>query len=283
MTTTVSTPTGGSGTGLYTDATDARYSSMLRYLGAVAYADPTKPLLRPEAPVRAVGRLDECVLDVMAVGVVAAREDAVFKEIVTALLRNHVSAVPVVDARRRVVGVVSEADLLARVSGGHLARPRGHRLSGRAERRTKLHAATARDLMTAPAIVARPDMPIAVAARLAADARVRRLPVVDADGVLVGIVTRADLLRPFLRPDDDIRHDIQTNIVDGSLFTSPYGVDVAVDEGVVTLRGHLERRLMTKALVESVHGVAGVIDVDASALGYQYDDSPTAALSPILY
>lgn len=186
------------------------------------------------------------------------------------------------DAQRHVVGVVSESDLLARVSGGHLARPRGHRFSAHAETRSKLHAATARELMTAPAVTTTPDTHIADAARKAADSRVRRLPVVNAAGVLVGIVTRADLLRPFLRPDEEIRDDIAKHVV-GSMVLRPFDVEVKVDEGVVTLSGQLERKLMTNTLVESVRGVAGVVDVDDIALTYRIDDTPLAAPRPPLY
>jgi len=284
MTTSIpNVSTSDGGTGLFADATDLRYRSMLRYLGAVAYANPSQPPAAPKLPTEPVRVLDEFVRDVMVTGVVAAREGAVFKEIVEALVRNHVSAVPVLDETRRVIGVVSESDLLARVSGGRLARPRGHRLAGHAETRSKLHAATARELMTAPAVTTTPGTRIADAARIAADGRVRRLPVVDGAGVLVGIVTRADLLRPFLRPDAEIRADVTDNVVVGAMILSPYGVDVEVDEGVVRLSGQLERKLMTSALVESVRGVAGVVDVDDTGLGYRFEDSATAAPSPLMY
>jgi CBS-domain-containing membrane protein len=102
----------------------------------------------------------ELVRDVMVTSVVAAPEQAVFKEIADALIRNRVSAVPVIDADRRVVGLVSEADLLARVSRAHLSLPRSHGLSARREERRKLHAATARELMTSPAVVITPHAAI---------------------------------------------------------------------------------------------------------------------------
>ena len=116
---------------------------------------------------------------VMVRGVVAAREQARFQDIVQALARNHVGAVPVLDEQRRVVGMISASDLLAH------SRP--------------MLTATARELMTAPAVVTTADATVESATRLAAHKRVQRLPVVDADGVLVGIVARADLLRVFLR------------------------------------------------------------------------------------
>ena len=253
----------------------ASYESTLRYLSAVAGSESHR---RGRAASIPPG--PEAVRDVMVTGVVAAHEGALFKEIVDALVRNRVSAVPVIDADRRVLGIVSESDLLARVSGTHLALPRGHRLSRRGERRRKLHAATARELMTSPAVVISPDAAIADAAFHAARARVRRLPVVDGNGVLVGIVTRSDLLRVFLRPDAQIRADIRQNVVVGAFILDPGSVEVAVDEGVVTLRGQLERKLLAVALVDAVRAVSGVVDV-VDALSYRVDDSllpPRSAL-----
>jgi CBS domain-containing protein len=248
------------------DPAGDRFRLTLRYLTAAARPRSGQvPESVPTGP--------EFVRDVMVTGVVAAHEEALFKEIVAALARNRISAVPVVDGQHRVIGVVSESDLLARVCGGHLALPRGHRLSGHAELRAKLHAATARELMTAPAVVTTPDMHIADAARLAADSHVRRLPVVDSAGVLIGIVTRADLLQPFLRPDAEIHEDIAKNVVVGSYVLDPRAVEIEVVEGVVTLRGQLERKSLRDGLVESVRGVGGVVDVDASGLSYLGDDS----------
>ena len=130
--------------------------------------------------------------DVMHPGVVAAHEEAAFKQIADALVRNGVSAVPVIDDDRKVVGVVSESDLLARTSD---------------EAHPDLDDVTARELMTTPPVVTRRDVPVAEAAHLATQAGVRRLPVVDSDGVLVGIVTRADLLKGLLRSDEETAED----------------------------------------------------------------------------
>lgn len=265
------------GTGMYSDAIDHCYRSTARYLAAAAVA------ARGREPNVAPSHGPVLVGEVMTQGVVAAREGAVFKEIVDALVRNHVSAVPVVDDKRRVVGVVSESDLLARVSGGHLARPRGHRLHAHAETRRKLHAATAGELMTWPAVTTTPHTHIVDAAHVAVDARVRRLPVVDDAGVLVGIVTHADLLRPFLRPDKEIRDDIRSNVVIGAMILDPFSVEVDVVEGVVTLRGQLERRLVADGLIESCRGVAGVVDVDSSGLTYRFNDTLTPPLRAPMY
>ena len=246
--------------------------STLRYLSAVVAREAHRPGAEPPVPPG-----PERVRDVMVTSVVAAHEGAVFKEIVAALIRNRVSAVPVIDGDRRVLGVVSEADLLARVSSAHLALPRGHRLSAPSEERRKLHAATARELMTSPAYVIAPHAAISEAAWHAARSRVRRLPVVDDDGVLIGIVARSDLLRPFLRPDEEIRRDITQNLIIGAFMLDPNSVLVKVDEGVVTLGGQVELRSVAFELFENVCSWSGVVDV-TDELTYQTDDTP-----PVMY
>lgn len=250
--------------------------STLRYLSDVA-REAHRPGFRPPVPAG-----PERVRDVMVTSVVAAHEGAVFKEIVDALIRNRVSAVPVIADDRRVLGVVSEADLLARVSKAHLTLPRGHRLSAHSEERRKLHAATASALMTSPAYVIAPHASIADAAWHAARNRVRRLPVVDDNGVLVGIVTRSDLLRGFLRPDEDIRDDITQNLIVGAFMLDPNSVEVSVEEGVVTLRGQVERRSIALEIVDNVRNWSGVVDVD-DKLTYQTDDTQPTSVPAVLY
>lgn len=218
------------------------------------------------------------VREVMTTGVVTVHEHATFKEVVAALVANRISAVPVLDADRRVVGVVSESDLLTRVSRAHRGHYRGRHFAHYPRTRDRMRAATARTLMTSPAVVTTtPDVPITDAARSAAEARVRRLPVVDSDGVLVGIVTRADLLRPFLRPDAEIRDDIVGNVIVGMFVLNAHDFTVDVDEGVVRLRGQVEHKSSRTPLLEAVRAVGGVVDVDHTGLTYRYDDSPAPA------
>lgn len=263
----------------HTGPTAERYEGALeRYLGAVAGDTAV-------APGNDAGRLTfphQVVGDVMTRGVVTAHEDAVFKQIVVALARNRVGAVPVIDSQRRVVGVVSEADLLARVSGDHWAAPRGHRLSARGDTRRKSHAAIARDLMTAPAVTTTPNTTIADAARLAARARVRRMPVVDADGALVGIVSRGDLLKVFLRDDAEIRRDIERDLIERQMPLDPATIDIVVHEGVVTLAGQLDRKLLVEQVVNAVRTISGVVDVDVD-LTYRVDDSLLPPARPTPY
>ncbi|HZC51005.1 MAG TPA: CBS domain-containing protein [Mycobacterium sp.] len=243
---------------------DRYHNAMVRYLNAIAgeAARPHSSAPKRRAPATLVG-------NVMTRAVIAAHEDAVFKEIVAALARNRVSALPVIDDARKVVGVVSETDLMA-----HMALMAGGVLRGHSERltatRKKAHASTAAELMSSPAVTTRPHATIVEAARVAAQAGVRHLPVVDSEGVLVGIVSRSDLLRVFLREDDEIRDEIEQYArhamrLDSSAFT------IDVTDGVVTLAGKLERALQMGKLVNHVRGVSGVVDVH-NQLTARFDD-----------
>jgi CBS domain-containing protein len=158
------------------------------------------------------------VATVMTADVVTVGPGAVYKEVAERLRDHRVSAVPVVDAERRVIGVVSEADLLLkeerpdRPLGGPLVHPHGD--AARAEARN------AAALMTSPAVTVGPEATLTEAARLMHRRHVKRLPVVDADGRLVGIVSRADLLQVFLRGDDAIATEVRVDVL-GAHWSSP--------------------------------------------------------------
>jgi CBS domain-containing protein len=233
---------------------DPSESSLPRYLDAVA----TRRLGPPSASPRVVA--PTVVADVMALGVISARTDTVFKDVVSLLARNRLSSLPVVNAAHQVVGVVSEADLLAQVAGDLGRAPGVHRFAGPGDQHRAVQGSTARDLMTAPAVTVEMYTPVAEAVRLAARAKVRRMPVVDQHGRLVGIVTRGDLLRPFLRGDLEIEEEIRGFIRRGMKLTDPT-VGVSVCEGVVTLTGELDRQLAVRRLIDHVNAISGVIEV----------------------
>ncbi|MDQ7910191.1 CBS domain-containing protein [Phytohabitans sp. ZYX-F-186] len=212
------------------------------------------------------------VADVMTRDVVAVPEDATYRTIVELLADRRISAVPVVDADRRVVGVVSEADLLYKVEfAGAVAHPRIFP-SRRRSRREKGEGTVARELMTRPAVTAGAKTSLAAAARLMTDKGVKRLAVVDEDGVLTGIVARSDLLKVHLRADEELRHDINDEVLLRTLWLEPLVVDVKVDNGLVTLSGHLDRRTMAELAVQLVAAVPGVVAVD-DHLTYELDDT----------
>jgi CBS domain-containing protein len=227
--------------------------ALSRYLDSVA----TRRIGPPAAAPRVVG--PTVVADVMALGVVSARLETVFKDLVSALAHNRVSSLPIVNAAHQVVGVVSEADLLARVAGELGRAPGVHRFAGPGDQHRAAHGSTARELMTAPAVTVGMHTPVTEAVRLAAKAKVRRMPVVDQHGRLVGIVTRGDLLRPFLRSDADIDEEIRGFLRRGMKLTDPIGVSVC--EGVVTLTGELDRQLTVRRVIDHVSAISGVIEV----------------------
>ncbi|MGV9561518.1 CBS domain-containing protein [Streptomyces sp. NPDC003480] len=204
--------------------------------------------------------------DVMTRAVVAVGRDAPFKDIVDLMDRWHVSALPVLEGEGRVVGVVSEADLLSKEAVRERDPDRyaqAHRLSEAA----KADAVTAGELMSSPAITVHPESSLAQAARIMAQRRIKRLPVVNDEGMLEGVVSRADLLKVFLRPDDDIADEVRRDVVD-VLFPAPVEpIHVMVTEGVVTLTGTVRDTLLIPVAVRLAHAVEGVVDVDCHVSG----------------
>jgi CBS-domain-containing membrane protein len=215
--------------------------------------------------------------DVMTRDVVCGHEDTPYKELVELLATRHVSAVPVVDGRRHVVGVVSEADLLLKQEKP--ARPVARRLSAprRRRARAKAEATVAAQIMSRPAVTIGAEATLPEAARRLHAEGVKRLPVVDVVGRLVGIVSRVDLLTPFLRPDEELRREIVEDVIFGDLCMGPNRFDVDVQQGVVVLQGSCERRSLIPTVVRAVTRVEGVVRVE-NRLGYDIDDlSLTAA------
>jgi CBS domain-containing protein len=219
------------------------------------------------------------VRDVMTREVATVGVDTPYRDIVDILAGRRISAAPVVDTFGRVLGVVSEADLLHKVEKVD-ARSTKHLFEGRRRRRArvKADARCAGDLMTAPAVTTYADTSIAAAARLMEAEQVRRVPVVDDLGRLVGIVTRGDLLRVHLRPDEDIRRDIVEDVLGRILLADDGRVGVEVRDGIAQLTGRLDSRssvAVALRLAQSVPGVVAVVD----ELSYDRDDSLVAELA----
>jgi len=213
------------------------------------------------------------VQDVMTRDVLVVTPGTPYREIVDSLVRRQVTALPVVDEERRVIGVVSEADVLHKVEFiGDERQRRTFERPARRSAREKAHAAVAADLMSAPAITVRPETSVVAAARRIETARVKRLPVVDADGRIVGIVSRRDLLRMHMRPDQEIREDIMENVLRRALWIDPVRVEVDVIDGRVAVGGRLERKSTAGLVVQLIADVPGVVTV-IDRLAWDYDDS----------
>ncbi len=213
--------------------------------------------------------------ELMTSAVVHVRPDTSFKEIARLLAEHDITSVPVLDDQDRPLGVVSEADLLRHqavaedpaglvpspsLSEGDLARSR---------------ATTAQGLMSSPAVCARPEWTVVEAARLMDQRGFKRLVVVDEAGRLIGVVSRSDLLRVFLRRDPAIREEIRHDVLARLLGLSVDEIDVKVHEGEVTLTGTLEHRSVIAALTGLCGGVDGVVSVTED-LGYRIDDTLAA-------
>ena len=200
------------------------------------------------------------VSDVMTQDVAAVGLGAAFKDIVRTMQDRKVSAVPVVDGGNRVVGVVSEADLLPKEEFRD-SDPDRHTQLRRLSDLAKAGSVTAGELMSSPALTVEADATLAQAARDMARARVKRLPVVDASGRLEGIVSRADLLKVFLRDDEDIAEEVRREVV-SYLFPAPAStVLVEVHNGVVTLGGRVRDTSLVPVAARLVRAVEGVVDV----------------------
>ncbi|WP_285561425.1 CBS domain-containing protein [Actinoplanes regularis] len=209
--------------------------------------------------------------DVMTRDVVSVTENAPYRELVDLLVEKRISAVPVVDDVGRVTGVVSEADLLRKIEYGGDEQPRIFERRRRRDERAKASARTACGLMSSPPVVALASMPIPDAARLMDDNHVKRLPVTDDSGRLVGIASRGDLLRTYLRSDDDIRAEVRTGVLRTYLIDEADGVTVEVDDGLVKLSGQVERRSSAELAERLTREVVGVVGV-TSTLSYEFDD-----------
>ena len=218
------------------------------------------------------------VKDVMTTRVVAVRKTACFKDIVISLRDHRVSAFPVLDEDDQVVGVVSEADLLAKEA----LEPGAHgRVAGLLHHKEQAKAAgvTAADLMTRPAVTIGPLALATQAARVMYEKKVKRLPVIDVEGRLIGIVSRSDVLSVYSRPDADIRHEILARVLLDTLLVDPSRFNVAVQDGVVTIEGTPETVMVGRDIIDETRHVQGVVAV-RDRLTYPSDDNSPAIVGP---
>ncbi|KPC83506.1 MULTISPECIES: CBS domain-containing protein, partial [Streptomyces] len=181
------------------------------------------------------------VADLMTPLVISVQGGTTFKEIARLLTESGVTAVPVVDEAGRPIGVVSEADLLRDSTGGA--------------------ARNAAALMSHPVVTAEPRWNVVHAARVMEENRVKRLPVIDDEGCLVGVLSRSDLVQVFLRRDRAIQEEIVEEVVTQTLRLSPSSLNVEVSEGLVTLSGTVQERDTVPVLLRLCQSVDGVVDV----------------------
>lgn len=263
------------------DRRDMHYQAMLRELGAAYYeaVHGRGSTAEVASALQAVARAGEeatgqqsatdgpalrgkrwRVLDVMTSPAVSVTEHTTYKQVARLLSEHGVSALPVLSRSGRVIGVVSEADLLLKQERQHAVRPHG--MSWRLHRRAaaKAEARNAGQLMTSPAVTIHPDAPVGSAARLMNSHHLRRLPVVDPGGHLLGIVSRRDLLTVFLRPDEEIAAQVRAALAD-VLLADPSAFQVRVGQGVVRLSGSLAEEGQISLATDLIAAIDGVVAV----------------------
>jgi CBS domain-containing protein len=196
--------------------------------------------------------------------VVKVRPATPLKEVAEILISRGISGVPVVDAEGRVLGIVSETDILAKEQGTIEHAGLLHRLlfpDTRSEQ-TKVEATTASQAMTSPAVTTTPHATVAEAASTMLEHCVNRLPVIDGPS-LRGIVARADLVRAFIRPDADIARQVQDEVLRRKLWIKPEDVRVSVERGSVRLQGHVQSEKVARKVESLVRDLPGVVEVDS--------------------
>ncbi len=200
--------------------------------------------------------------DVMTREPVTVEADTSVRTCVELMRAHQISAVPVVSGQR-IAGIVSEADLLGSLTGKPRTAPQ-----------------TAADVMTADVVTIAQTATIAAAARLMIDHKVKRLPVLDSAKRLVGIVSRSDLLRVFLRSDESIRKEVAHGILEEMPLLGRGRIQVEVRDGVVRLQGEVTNTNLTSLLVRLIAGVPGVVGVEnrlRDAAGAEPVSEPRAA------
>jgi len=208
------------------------------------------------------------VADVMTARVHVASPSTPFKMLVRLIEENRISAVPIVDAQGSPIGIVSESDLLLKenvdpISPLDLLRQR--------KQSEKADGVVAADLMTSPVVTVSTDIPIAQAARVMRERNVRRLVVVDTRLRIAGIVSRSDLLKVFLRTDEDLRDEVLHKLLPAVVPTEASGIDVDVESNVITLTGRVDRRTDVEILYRLARDVDGVVNV-VNRLSFRWDD-----------
>ena len=209
------------------------------------------------------------VADLMTTEVVSVDETAGFKQMVELIKQHRISALPVVDGQRRVIGVVSEADLILKEDRIDLGEQHVFESHRRRQERERAGGTTARELASVPAVTIGPGDSVREAAKLMHDRAIKRLPVVDGDGRLVGVISRSDVLRVFMRSDDEIRREIVEDVIRRTMLLDAPTLVISVTDGTVT--GEVDRKTDAEILTRLSAAVAGVVAVE-SHIRYRYDD-----------
>ncbi len=218
--------------------------------------------------------------DVMSTEIKTIGADAPLKEAATVMVKSGVSGLPVIDDDRKVIGIITEADFVTAEANRSWGRQRRRLLASFLGDTTPPIAKSVSDVMTSDPHTIDSASSVTEAARLMTDLRVKRLPVVFPDGTLCGIISRADVMGVFARPDEDLAEEILTGVAIGVLQLSPGEVTVNVSDGVAELSGHVPTRTDGRMLTELASRVEGVVAVE-STVTWTHDDSDPGSVSGI--
>ncbi len=219
----------------------------------------------------------QTVADVMTSPAVTVGPHTTFKDAVRLMRSKRISGLPVVDGNGRVIGIVSETDLLNKVEkrepDTYLLESRRHRLD-----RARASALDVASAMTTEVVTVGPEFPIALAAREMHTRGIKRLPVVNSSGTLLGIVSRGDLLTVFLRTDRQLRADVKKALAEAQAKHGGRALTARVESGVVMLEGAFKEKSRCDATVRAITSIDGVIGV-RSQMTYDRDDTLVGSLS----
>ena len=219
------------------------------------------------------------VRDVMTTPAITVSPETPFPELVDRLLRHGVTGMPVVDANGAMVGIVTEADLVPKEAyGGHkrrLIQVLADLVAGGETRwAIKARGRTAAHVMTRDVTTVGPDVKLRAAARRLVEAGVKRMPVVDETGHVLGVVSRRDMLQVLHRSDGEIRQDIEASLGEPRLAPEHLDVEVSVDDGIVTLTGTALFPQDVAALTSMTWRIPGVVDVSNHVQSREPDPKP---------
>lgn len=213
------------------------------------------------------------VIDLMTTDVVTIGPDDTIKEAAQRMVRSRVSGLPVVDEDGRLIGIVTEGDFLERELDKES--PTGG-LRGGVAGSSANQALTVREVMTASVVTIAPDATLTEAARLMTAKAVKRLPIIDSSGGVAGVLSRADIVAAFTRPDEVIEDEIREDVVKRILFIDPESLTISVSDGIVAIGGELPTKTDARVLEELTRRLDGVVLVDSS-LSWKVDDTKLPA------
>ena len=224
------------------------------------------------------------VSELMTEKVLTIGPEAPIKDVAKVLVANGISGLPVCDIEGRVLGVISEGDILYKEHDpkeGHIGGPLGWIIDGTPNNAgyVKARALTARKAMTAPAITIAPWESVAEAAQIMCERHVNRLPVVK-DGLLVGIVTRADLVRAFTRTDAEIERELREDVLERTMWIDTGKVEVSVQDGRAALSGRLQRGATSSCSTDWLRAFPAWSTIE-STVAWNVDDTTRRAGVPL--